>query len=44
MQDKVIQDCSKWKVNKCVWSLPDYNKFFVRQLLSINDVFIAKFC
>jgi len=43
MQDKVIHDCAKRKVNKRVWSLPDYNEFFASRLLCIDEVFIAKF-
>ena len=43
MHDKVIRDCSKRKVNKCVWSLTNYNELFVHRLLSINDVFTTKF-
>jgi len=43
MQDKVICDCAKRKVNKRVWSLSDYNKFFSNRLLSIHDILRAKY-
>jgi len=43
MQHKVIRDCAKRKVNRRVWSLPDYNEFFPNRLLSIHDILRAKY-
>jgi len=43
MQDKVIRDCAKRKVNRRVWSLPDYNEFFPIRLLSMHDLLRAKY-
>jgi len=43
MQDKLIFDYAKRKVNRRVWSLPDYNEFFSSRLLSIHNVLTAKF-
>jgi len=43
MQDKVIRDYAKRKVNRRVWSLPDYNEFFPNRLLSIHYLLTAKY-
>jgi len=43
MQDKVICDCAKRKVNRRVWSLLDYNELFPNRLLSIHDILGAEY-